>query len=141
LGAQHIEIACGYGESILTLLTSHDNRQKWLYCRPKTIASSWPKHAREVGMKIDEVIIYETSCNRDMETIEIADNGVLIFTSPSAIECFLVKYTFLPTHSIVVIGKTTQNALPPEVKSTLSEMITIESCIEIGKKLASRDTF
>ena len=141
LGAQHIEIASGYGESILNVLTGYDGYQKWLYCRPKTIASSWPKKAREAGMNIDEVIIYETSCNSDMEKIKIPDNSVLIFTSPSAIECFLVKYEFHPTHSIVVIGKTTKNALPPGVKSTLSEMITIESCIEIGKKLAARDTF
>ena len=124
LGAQHIEIASGYGESILNTLISYSEDKKWLYCRPMMIASSWPQRAREAGMDIDEVIVYETSCNSDMEKIEIADNCVLIFTSPSSIECFLKKYEFLPTHSIVVIGKTTQKALPSGIKSTLSEMIT-----------------
>lgn len=141
LGAPHIVTASGYGESILNTLAGHNEHKKWLYCRPKMIASSWPKNAREAGMNIDEVIIYETSCNRELDKIEIADNSVLIFTSPSSVECFASQYNILPTQSIVVIGKTTQKALPPGIKSILSEMITIESCIEIGQKLASRDTF
>lgn len=141
LGVKHIQIANGYGESILDALTCHKERQKWLYCRPKTIASSWPSRAREAGMVIDEVIIYETICNEAMEKIEIAANSVLIFTSPSSIECFKMRYEFLPTQSIVVIGKTTQNALPSGIESTLSETTSVESCIEIGLKLASRDTF
>jgi len=141
LGAKHIEIANGYGESILEALICHKERQKWLYCRPKTIASSWPSRAREAGQVIDEVIIYETTCNETMEKIEIADNSVLIFTSPSSVECFLIQYEFLPTQSIIVIGKTTQNALPSGIPSTLSEMTSVESCVELGLKLASRDTF
>lgn len=138
-GGIHIECADGYGESIFDVLRPYHGR--WLYLRPKMIASSWPSHVREAGMILDEVVIYETTCNEAMEKIEIADNGVLIFTSPSSIECFLQKYPFRSTHDIVVIGKTTQNALPLGIKSILSETTSIESCIEIGLKLASRDTF
>lgn len=139
LGAVHVESAAGYGETIFNVLRQYNG--KWLYCRPKMIASSWPKKARDAGMLIDEVIVYETTCNEAMEKREIADNGVLIFTSPSSIECYLQKYLFKPTHDIVVIGKTTQNALPLGIKSIISETTSVESCVEIGLKLASRDTF
>ncbi|HEX5711062.1 MAG TPA: uroporphyrinogen-III synthase [Sulfuricurvum sp.] len=139
LGAMHIEIADGYGETIVNVLRKYCG--KWLYCRPKMIASSWPQRAREAGIIIDEVIMYETQCNQTMEKIEIAPNAVLIFTSPSSIECFCARYELLPTHDVVVIGKTTQNALPLDCKSRLAEKTTIESCVEIGLKLASRDTF
>ena len=64
-GAKHIECADGYGESIFNVLRQH--RRKWLYCRPKMIASSWPSRAREEGIVIDEVIIYETTCNEAVE--------------------------------------------------------------------------
>ncbi len=134
LGAKHIECADGYGVSIFNVLRQYNG--KWLYCRPKMIASSWPVRAREEGMILDEVIIYETTCNEAMEKKEIADNGVLIFTSPSSIECFLQKYLFKPEHDIVVIGKTTQNALPVGIKSTLSEMTSVESCVEKARELS-----
>ena len=139
LGGIHIECADGYGKSISDVLRQYQGR--WLYLRPKMIASSWPSHVREAGMILDEVIIYETTCNETMEKIEIADNAVLIFTSPSSIECFMKKYPLRSTQDIVVIGKTTQNALPLGIKSTLSETTSVESCVEIGLKLASRDTF
>lgn len=134
MGGCNITIAAGYGDSLLEILENHTAR--WLYLRPKAIASSWPKQARMMGKKIDEVIVYETSCNDDCERIEIKPDGVLIFTSPSGIECFLKRYHFLPTHNIVAIGKTTQKALPQGVLSVLSATTTIESCIQSAKKLA-----
>ncbi len=134
MGGYNITVAQGYGDSILEILENQDNR--WLYVRPRAIASSWPKQARVMGKKIDEVILYETSCNVAMEAIEIASNGILIFTSPSSIECFLKRYDFAPTHAIVVIGLTTQKALPQGVLSVLSATTPIESCSQSAKKLA-----
>lgn len=133
-GGIHIEMAQGYGETISNVLRKYTG--KWLYLRPKMIASSWPSCAREEGMILDEVIIYETTCNEAMEKIEIADNGVLIFTSPSSIECFFQKYLLRSTHDIVVIGKTTQNALPLGIKSILSETTSVESCVEKAQELS-----
>jgi len=134
LGAKQIEYADGYGVSIVNILRHY--RGRWLYCRPKVIASSWPSRAKEEGMILDEVILYETTCNEDMEKMEIAEDGVLIFTSPSSIVCFLQKYSFRSTHDIVVIGKTTQDALPLGLRSTLSETTSVESCVEKARELS-----
>lgn len=138
-GAVHVESADGYGDTIFNVLRKYQG--KWLYCRPKMIASSWPSRAREEGMMLDEVIIYETACNKAMQPQEIADDGVLIFTSPSSIECFLKYYEILPTHSLVVIGTTTQKALPFGILSTLSETTSVESCVEKARKLAISSPF
>lgn len=135
LGASHIKIADGYGMSILDVLSQDEGT--WLYLRPKMIASSWPKCARESGIRVDEVIIYETACNDTMQKIEIAKNGVLIFTSPSSIECFCKREKILPTHDVVVIGTTTQKALPTEIKSILSAETSIESCIERAREIVA----
>lgn len=134
LGASHIEIAQGYGMSILNVLSPH--KGKWLYLRPKMIASSWPSRARELGVEVDEVIIYETTCNDDIKELKIAQDGVLIFTSPSSIECFCKRSNILSTHDVVVIGSTTQAALPLGIKSTLSEETSVVSCIEKGREIA-----
>lgn len=136
LGARFVQTADGYGMSIAEVLSQHQG--KWLYLRPKMIASSWPSHARELGITVDEVIIYETTCNEDWQEIEIAQNGVLIFTSPSSIECFCKRAAILPTHDVVVIGTTTQKALPPGIKSTLSVQTSVVSCIEKAREVAAQ---
>jgi len=138
LGAVHVECADGYGETIFNAVRKYHG--KWLYCRPKMIASSWPARAREEGMILDEVIIYETACNEEMQPQEIAEDGVLIFTSPSSIECFLKQYKILSTHSIVVIGVTTQKALPLGIQSVLSETTSVESCVEKARQISSLRT-
>ena len=135
LCAYHIKIADGYGMSIFEALSQDEG--KWLYLRPKIISSSWPARARESGIAVDEIIIYETSCNDHMPEIEIAKNGVLIFTSPSSIECFCKRKDILPTHDIVVIGTTTQKALRLEIKSTLSQETSVISCIEKARAIAA----
>ena len=134
LGGVHITVAAGYGDSIVDVLKNQERR--WLYLRPRSIASSWPQYARDMGNKIDEVVIYETTCNESRQTVEIATDGILIFTSPSSIECFLKKYDFLPTNDVVCIGTTTQKALPQGVSYILSDETSVASCIEKAKSLS-----
>ena len=136
LGALDVEIANGYGMSILESLSLREG--KWLYLRPKMIASSWPAYTRKLGIKLDEVTVYETTCNDTMEEIKIDQNGVLIFTSPSSIECFCKRTDILPTHDVIVIGATTQNALPLGIKSILSEETSVISCVDMARKIALR---
>ena len=135
LGARNVEIADGYGMSIVDVLSLH--KGKWLYLRPKMIASSWPDRAREFGIEIDEVTIYETSCNEDMKEIKIEQNGVLIFTSPSSVDCFCKRADILPTHDVIVIGTTTKKALPNGVKSLLSAKTSVISCVQMARQIAA----
>jgi uroporphyrinogen-III synthase len=135
LGAHHIELADGYGMGILEVLLLQ--KGKWLYLRPKMIASSWPARAHKLGIEVDEVIIYETTCNEDIQELEIEKNGVLIFTSPSSIKCFCEITDILPTHDVVVIGTTTQKALPLGIKSILSGDTSIDSCVQKAREIAA----
>ena len=83
------------------------------------------------------MIIYETTCNEEIKEIKIAPNGVLIFTSPSSVVCFNKKADILPTHDVIVIGKTTQKALPKGVESLLSDQTTIMSCVDMARQIAT----
>lgn len=135
-GIKDVEMVQGYGESIPDKLASRGKGGKWLYLRPKVIASEWVEAAHDKGVEVDEAIMYETLCNSEEEFPAIEKNGVLIFTSPSSIECFSKRYTILPSHKVVVIGKTTQNALPLGIKSTLSETTSVESCVEKAREIS-----
>lgn len=137
-GAIDVEVADGYGDSIPDLLGAKKQSGKWLYLRPKVVASDWVESARSRGIEIDEAIVYESVCNEEMGDFTVSQDGVLIFTSPSTIRCFLQNHQILPTHDVIVIGETTQNALPNDVSSYLSDIATIEATVDLARQIANK---
>ncbi len=137
VGAVDVEVGDGYGKSITSVLKGKKRDGKWLYLRPKVIASDWVEAAREEGHEIDEVIVYETTCSEETAKMTISSEGILIFTSPSTIRCFIQNHPILSTHSVVVIGTTTQNALPSDVASHLSSSTSVEAAVDLARQIAS----
>lgn len=135
-GGNVTAVAEGYGETIVPIVTERFPGKRWLYLRPRVAASGWAETAVRSGALIDEAVLYETECNEEAAEWTIAPDGVLIFTSPSGVECFCKKQVFLPTQSVVVIGKTTQKALPKGVNSYLSEETSVASAVEKAYGLA-----
>ncbi|MDD5051894.1 MAG: uroporphyrinogen-III synthase [Sulfuricurvum sp.] len=137
-GALYVEIAKGSGTSIPAVMSAEVRKGKWLYLRPKIIAAEWVDEARGLGIVIDEAIVYETSCNKEIVSYEIAKDGILIFTSPSSIRCFCVNHSIYPTHKIVVIGKTTQSALPLDIYSYLSPTPSVAAAVELARQIEAK---
>lgn len=135
-GAEHIETGDGYGRSIPQVLRTKNRRGKWLYVRPKVIASEWVETARNEGFEIDEAIVYETTCNQDARNYTIAEDAILVFTSPSSIECFRASYQILSSHSIVAIGKTTKNAFENAKEVLVSPQASVASAVELAQRIA-----
>jgi len=126
-GLEVVAYADGYASGVYKLIQEKFLQKKILYIRAKVVAS-------DILLAYDNAIVYETTCSDC--AFELADDATLIFTSPSTIRCFLKENTFLPSHKIVTIGKTTQAALPVDVTSTLADKTSVTSCIEKAKKLA-----
>lgn len=135
-GALNVESGSGYGTSIPDILGSVRRSGKWLYLRPEKVASSWVEEARRRGFEIDEAVVYQTRCNPDPIDVSVSGEGILIFTSPSAIECFLRNYPIMPTQQIIVIGTTTQKALPEGIVSVLSPETSVKSAVEMARQIA-----
>lgn len=109
--------------------------KKWLYLRGEIIASDFAEVCRKYGYNIDEEVVYESRCSNEMKNIDIKEDSILIFTSPSSIKCFLNNHTIPPHASLIVIGKTTAKVLPKNVKYHLSKDKTIQSCIDLAINL------
>ena len=122
-------VACyadGYARSMAQLLeTKYKNRQL-LYLRAKVVAS-------DVLLTYDNYILYETLCQSEMYKLE--KDAILIFTSPSAIKCFLKLNSFEKEQKIVAIGSTTQRVLEKDLDVYLAEYTSIESCVKKAKEL------
>lgn len=137
-GVLDLYVGDGYGRSIPELMARENLKGRWLYVRPTVIASDWMKGVNS-EITIDEAILYETACNEQSVGREIDPGGVLIFTSPSSVECFSKWYPILPTHFVVAIGKTTQKALPKGVTSQLSLETSVASAVDLARLIALED--
>lgn len=130
-------LACakGYGKDLLKIIKKYSHAKRWLYLRAKVVASDFVFTCQNDGYNIDEEVIYESECSKEIKEVKIEEDAVLIFTSPSSIECFLKNHSITPDVEVVVIGKTTAAALPKNVKYHLSKDKTIQSCIDFALNL------
>ncbi len=134
-GADVIETGNGYGDAIYDLIRERYAHLRWLYARPKVVASDFAERLRKAGTAIDEAVVYETVCNAEAPQPELPEEAVLIFTSPSALRCFEQRYRLLPTHTLVVIGTTTQKAADGHRVHVAPEP-TVDACVTLAKQLA-----
>ncbi|BCD60645.1 MULTISPECIES: uroporphyrinogen-III synthase [unclassified Nitratiruptor] len=128
----------GYGDTLANEIVAHfSNDKKYLYIRPKKVVSNLVPILRQNGFEIDEVIAYETVC-RACDTVQKPEPGsVIIFSSPSTVECFFRCFAWDDSYKAVVIGKQTAQALPKEISYVMAEKKSLVSCVETAKTLLS----
>ena len=135
LGARLLAVGSGYGGDLGALICSDFPRMRWLYPRPVRTASDFAERVRSKGVDLDEKVLYETRCNA-AAAISLPDDAVLIFTSPFTIECFMKQYRFLPTHRVIVLGRTTASTLPAGIRASMPDSPSVDEAVALAKKLA-----
>ena len=110
--------------------------KKVLYIRAKKILSNLVAILRKNNIDIDEIVTYETKCNNCKDLIQIPQNSIIIFSSPSTIQCFFNLYTWDKTYEAIVIGETTAQYLPNDISYKISKTQSIDSCIDLAKKIS-----
>lgn len=135
LGGKVLDIGNGYGDNFIDKIKGFPKNTRWLYLRAKVVASDFYLTSKNEGYDIDEKIVYSSECSKGILETGIKDNSILIFTSPSSIECFLKHNTINKDSKVIVIGKTTATSVPPGVQCYISEETSIQSCIELALKL------
>ncbi len=134
-GGRLLDRGNGYGDSLDDIIVRKYSSLRWLYPRPKVVASNFKERVKERGIVMDDVIVYETSCNQTCRDIELPDDAILIFTSPFTIECFLELYEFKASYQVVAIGTTTAKALPEEVKYLMPDTPNVDACVALAEQL------
>lgn len=117
-----------FAKEILPLLKN----KKVIYIRALKVVSNLLKELRKNSIDIDELISYKTVCNDNLNK-EIENNSIIIFTSPSSINCFFKKYIWKDSYKAIVIGKTTGKYMPKDIKYEISPKTSIEECIKLAK--------
>ncbi len=135
LGGKLLDTGGGYGDNLRTKIQEFPKETKWLYLRADVVASNFAELCIKDGYLIDGKIVYKSGCSKEIKEVKAEAGSVLIFTSPSSVECFLKTHDLSKTYKVVVIGRTTAKALPDGVKYTISDETTIESCIRSAERL------
>ncbi len=135
LGANVLERSDGYGAGLYDIVMRRYSDRRWLYARPKVVASDFAGRLRQKGVRIDDAVVYETVCGTANSDTAIPADAILIFTSPSALRCFTSRYDIVPTQELVVIGKTTAQALGKGRRVHLAAEPSVAACIALAKQL------
>lgn len=125
----------GHGNDFAYELINKLKNKKVLFLKAKKVVSNLVSILKQNNIDIDEEAIYETKCNKNLEKIELEKKSIIIFTSPSCIECFFKTYSWHESFKAVVIGKTTAKYLPKSVEYYISEITSVDQCVKLAKSI------
>ncbi len=122
-----------YGDEFAKEINKKYTQKTFLFLRAKKIVSDIRGYFKNNILK--EVVVYETLCNTPEEILK--KPAIVIFSSPSTVECFSRVNDFenvLP----IAIGKKTKNALLKFVKENqiiMPKKPSIKECIKLAKEI------
>ena len=108
-----------------------------LYISAKKTVSNLVSILQKSKINVKQQITYETLCSNE-NFINISKDAIIIFSSPSCIECFFKQYSWDKSYRAVLIGKTTASYFPSNLDYTISTKPNIMSCINLAKELSNK---
>ncbi len=126
-----------YGDVLAKELSERFGSFRWLYPRPKVVASKIAADLRAAGISVEERVIYETRCREYDVRSKPKEGAVLIFTSPSIVNCFLNRFGWSESYIAVAIGRKTAEAFEEGMECRVSPSQTIEDTIAFAKSLST----
>jgi uroporphyrinogen-III synthase len=126
-----------YGDTFAQEIKAKLQGKKVLFPRAKVVTSKLNQILLDCGIDLEEKILYETTCEVIDKKNRPEKNSVIIFTSPSTVNCFLKNFDWDESYKAICIGKVTSKAIQNGIKVIYSDKQTISSCIEKAKQALS----
>ncbi len=127
-----VEYICenSYGDKFAHEIKPLLDGKKILFPRAKEVVSNIKEILKP--LQVEEIIVYETLCSLCKNFQKPPPKSILIFTSPSAIKCFLKCFCLDKSYKIICIGKKTANSLPDGFECEISSTQSIDECIKMA---------
>jgi uroporphyrinogen-III synthase len=128
------------GRLVFTGKTNHGNSfakelieplkgKKVLYLGALEVASNLVALLNENGVHCDNEPIYKTVCKKYDSKIQLPENSIIIFSSPSTIKCFFENIDWQSSYKAVAIGETTAEKFPSDIVPYIADTTSLESCV------------
>lgn len=115
-----------FAKELLPLLEG----KKVLYLGAKDIVSDLVDILNDNNVTCTHIAIYETVCIEQKEKITLPKNSIIIFSSPSTVNCFFKNVNWEDTFTAISIGATTAKYFPEHVVPIIAENTTLQSCVQ-----------
>ncbi len=122
-----------YGDLFAGEIKEKLEGKKVLFLRAKIVTSKLNKILIDEGIDLEEEIVYETTCREYHADDKPSKDSIIIFTSPSTVDCFLKNFDWDRSYTAISIGKVTAKFVPFYVKNIVSVNQTILDCIKLAK--------
>lgn len=127
-----------YGNDFADELIDLLKNKKVLFIRAKTVLSNLEDILKNANINLESKVLYETKC-REKNGEDITKNSIIIFTSPSTIDCFFKNHKWDKSNEAVCIGDVTAKAFPLDIPLHVSKIQTIEACITLAKTIIKQN--
>lgn len=124
-----------YAETLSKDIVEKFAKKKLLYLRPREVSFDSKAYLEKNGVTLAEQVIYETSCLNYATQDKPKNNSIIIFTSPSTINCFFKNFEWHSSYTAVLIGKATQKHLPKGCGFVVADEPLIEACVKKAEEL------
>lgn len=124
-----------YGKTLSEDILRLFKEKHILYLRPEVVSFDAKTFLSKAGLSIEEKMIYKTSCIEYDEEDKPSENAIIIFTSPSTIQCFFKNFQWKESYRAVVIGEATKEHLPQNITVEVAEKPLIDSCISKAREI------
>lgn len=109
--------------------------KKVLYVGGTKVVSNLLGILNKSGIDCDNVAVYKTVCKEYTKKINLPKRAIIIFSSPSTVECFLKNINWRNTFQAVSIGHTTAKYFPDYIEPHIAETTSLESCVKKAQEL------
>lgn len=114
-----------FAYELLTLLSG----KKTAYIGAQNIISNFIKILKENAIECDHIPVYHTVCREYEKKTTLPKGSVVIFSSPSTIECFFKNVEWDESFTAISIGNTTAKYFPDFIQPVIAENTSLESCV------------
>ncbi|WP_289412189.1 uroporphyrinogen-III synthase [Sulfurovum zhangzhouensis] len=118
-----------HGDEFAFELLEHLAGKKVAYLGAQKIVSNMIDILKEHNIDCDYIPVYQTVCREYENKIKLPSDSIIIFSSPSTIECFFKKVSWDNSFTAISIGRTTAKYFPNDVKPIIADSTSLESCV------------
>ena len=123
-----------FADELIPLLKN----KKVLYIRGSKVVSNLVETLNNNEIICDDAVVYQTVCINFKKKIKLPKNSVIIFSSPSTIECFLKNAIWDESYKAVSIGHTTEKYFPSYITPEVADTQSLDSCVKKAIELITK---
>lgn len=127
-----------HGDAFANEIIGKLKGKKVLYVRGRSVISDLVNILNTAGVLCDEQIVYETQCKEMQTKKKLPKGAMIIFSSPSTIECFFKNMQWDESYRAIAIGKTTASHFPSYITPYIADTTSLESCVKKAIELENK---